>query len=96
MTKEIPKINNCDALDCIYNKEKICHTPAITVGDREPCCDTFLTSNQKGGFDEIVGGVGACKVSDCQFNNKFECEASGINVVMAGDHPDCGTYKSRG
>jgi hypothetical protein len=95
MAQNMPKINKCDAKECVYNKEGICHTPAITVGDNEPCCDTFSAMSQKGGYDEIVGGVGACKVADCAYNNSFECNASGIDVIITKGHPDCGTFKHR-
>jgi len=94
--KEMSKIIDCEATQCTYNKEGKCHTLAITVGDDEPCCDTFYNqSNKKGGYVDLNGGVGACKVSDCEYNDAFECTASGIHVVMNVDHPDCGTFEPR-
>lgn len=95
MAKEMPKVIDCEATQCIYNKDKQCHTPAITVGDEEPCCDTFFTTKNKGGYQDIVGSVGACKVQDCEYNKSFECTASGIHVIMNIDHPDCGTYEPK-
>ncbi|NLE02057.1 MAG: DUF1540 domain-containing protein [Fibrobacter sp.] len=95
MENPISKIIDCQATECVYNKSGQCHTPAITVGDLEPCCDTFFQVKSKGGFLETNGGVGACKVSGCEYNDAFECTASGIHVVMNVDHPDCGTYKPR-
>jgi hypothetical protein len=95
MARQMPKVIDCEATECIYNKDKKCHTLAITVGDEEPCCDTFYSMSSKGGFQEVNSGVGACKVADCEYNNSFECTASGIHVVMNVDHPDCGTFEPK-
>jgi hypothetical protein len=95
MANEMSQILDCQALQCIYNKNGKCHTLAITVGDDEPCCDTFFKSHEKGGFANTLGGVGACKVSDCEHNSAFECTAKGIHVIMNVDHPDCGTFMQR-
>jgi len=95
MAKPMSMVIDCEATQCIYNKDKKCHTLAITVGDEEPCCDTFFSTESRGGYSDVIGGVGACKVADCEYNNNFECSASGIHVVMNMDHPDCGTYEPR-
>ncbi len=95
MAENMPKVMKCEATQCIYNKGSQCHTLAITVGDEEPCCDTFKSSQTKGGYQDITGGVGACKVEDCEYNKSFECTAQTIKVIMNGDHPDCGTYEPR-
>ncbi|MFP4164665.1 MAG: DUF1540 domain-containing protein [Chitinispirillaceae bacterium] len=95
MAEQIPRIFDCDATECIYNKNKQCHTPAITVGDEEPMCDTFKSSKIKGGRDEIIGGVGACKVQNCKYNESFECTAKGIHVALKKNHPDCSTFEPR-
>ncbi|MDR0305677.1 MAG: DUF1540 domain-containing protein [Chitinispirillales bacterium] len=96
MMGQMTKIIDCDALQCIYNKDKLCHTLAINVGDDEPICDTFMSSStNKGGFQDVVGGVGSCKVQDCEYNKSFECTAVGIHVTMQQGHPDCVTYKPR-
>jgi hypothetical protein len=74
----------------------MCHAMAITVGDGVcPTCDTFLDHSQKGGVMDMTGGVGACKVSECKFNDAFECSAPGIKVTPHGGHPDCSTYQHR-
>lgn len=94
--KEMSKIIDCEALQCAYNKDGKCHALAITVGDDEPCCDTFFNQReQKGGFTDSIGCVGACKVAECEYNNSLECTAPGIHVVMNVDHPDCGTFEPR-
>lgn len=89
------KIFDCEATQCIYNRDGKCHTPAITVGDEEPCCDTYYQSGLKGGCQGSESKVGACKVADCEYNNSFECTASGVHIVMNVDHPDCGTFQPR-
>lgn len=98
MVKEMAKITKCDVTDCSYNKNNQCHTPAITVGgpqDPTPCCDTYLHSSQKGGIPEVQGGVGACKVENCGYNDALECSAPSIQVGMKGQNPDCLTFKPR-
>lgn len=95
MENKMPKIIDCQAINCVYNINKKCHTPAITVGDDEPCCDTFYTSRNKGGFTDVNGGVGACKVTECEYNDSFECSASGIHVAIKKDHADCVTFKQK-
>lgn len=92
MAINISKILSCAVVECSYNKNNECHTPAITVGDgKHASCDTYFRSESKGGID-TVGGVGACKVEDCRYNRSFECTAAGINVGHHVDHADCTTY----
>lgn len=95
MENGMPKVIDCQAVQCAYNKNGKCHTPAITIGDEEPCCDTFYTTVNKGGYADVNGAVGACKVFECEYNESFECTASGIHVVLNRDHGDCGTFKPR-
>jgi hypothetical protein len=65
MPTEMSRIIDCEAINCVYNKGKKCHTLAITVGDElEASCDTFFPAENKGGFTDINGGVGACKISN--------------------------------
>ncbi|NLP03175.1 MAG: DUF1540 domain-containing protein [Fibrobacter sp.] len=90
------RIIDCEAINCVYNKGKKCHTLAITVGDElEASCDTFFPAENKGGFTDINGGVGACKISNCEYNDAFECTASGIHVITHANHADCGTYQPK-
>ena len=68
---------------------------AITVGDSHPTCDTFTNSSQKAGVQEIMGGVGACKVDSCKFNQSLECSAPEIQVSIHQDHACCKTFSER-
>jgi|LFRM01.2.fsa_nt_gb hypothetical protein len=96
MPTEMSRIIDCEAINCVYNKGKKCHTLAITVGDElEASCDTFFPAENKGGFTDINGGVGACKISNCEYNDAFECTASGIHVITHANHADCGTYQPK-
>lgn len=98
MEKQMVKINSCNVTQCSYNKHNSCHTMAITVGgpsDPCPCCDTYLESSQKGGIMDVQGGIGACKVENCSYNQSLECTASGVDVGMHQSHPDCVTFKPR-
>jgi len=95
MGMEMPKVLKCSVSDCAYNAKKACHAMAITVGEPQgdPACDTFFTSDRHGGVMDMTAGVGACKTSDCKFNEDFECMASNIKVGMKKGQPDCLTFK---
>lgn len=96
MAISMPKILSCSVTECAYNKNNECHTLAITVGDgSHPECDTFYRAKNKGGAPDQTGGVGACKVDICKFNNAFECSAPGINVAPHSGHADCKTFAQR-
>lgn len=92
---EMSKILDCDAIDCTYNKEKKCHTLGVNIGSGEPLCDTFMHSEKKSGYDDIVGGIGSCKTENCTFNSSLECTASGIHMHKMGSHVDCTTFKMK-
>jgi hypothetical protein len=96
MSKKMPSVSECEMIECAYNQQRACHAMAITVGDDVcPMCDTFLDSDSKGGVSNETGGVGACKESDCQFNDALECSAPSIKVSGHSGHADCSTYKRR-
>ncbi|MDD4954535.1 MAG: DUF1540 domain-containing protein [Candidatus Omnitrophica bacterium] len=93
----MPKILECNATVCAYNADNKCHAFAITVGGGGNCpmCDTGIIQSQKGGIPNVIGGVGACKEEDCQFNNSLECSANGIKVKLHTSHADCATFKQK-
>lgn len=98
MEKSMVQIQRCDVVDCSYNKNKQCHTMAITVGGPEdacPLCDTYVHATQKGGVSDVIGGVGACKVDICKFNQALECTAQNIVVGLHQGHADCQTFKKK-
>ncbi len=96
MPIEAPKVLDCEVSECSYNTNKQCHALAITVGDAEcPMCDTYVKSSQKGGAMNMTGSVGACKESDCKFNESLECAAPGIHVSSHKGHADCSTFARR-
>jgi len=92
---EMAKIIDCNAKDCVYNKDKKCHTPAINIGDDIPCCDTFMAGSTKAGFNDVSGAIGSCKVDSCSFNRSLECAASGIHMSVVGNQVDCQTYRKK-
>lgn len=59
---------------------------------RTPHCDTLFCNSSHIQHTGIRAGVGACKVSNCNFNDDMECTAEKINVGMAGDAVMCMTY----
>lgn len=78
------------------NQEERCHALAITVGGGDcPLCDTSVMSMKKGGAFEAKGGVGACKVEKCQFNESLECTADSIHVGIHDNHPECCTFEAK-
>jgi hypothetical protein len=97
MPMTMPKILDCDATACSYNKNKECHAMAITVGSPAACafCDTFFKSEARGGVSDMTGGVGACRMSNCKFNTSLECSARGIHVALHSDHAECTTFTAR-
>ncbi len=80
---------------CSYNKQKQCHTLAISVGPHAECSTFNYGGNSSGGFQEVTGGIGACIASECQFNQELECRAPNIDVGDHQTHADCETYKPR-
>lgn len=94
---DMSKIQSCDMTDCSYNVENQCRTVAITVGNsRNALCDTFLGHSRKGGISSLTGGVGACKMEACRYNEDFECSADpGIKVAAKGGRAQCATFAQR-
>jgi hypothetical protein len=93
---QMPQIQTCDMTDCAYNKNKQCHAMAITVGDEQnPMCDTFWMKNQmssKAGDPDQTGHVGACRMSECIFNDRLECVSEDITIGQRSEKPMCLTY----
>ncbi|MBN2513377.1 MAG: DUF1540 domain-containing protein [Sedimentisphaerales bacterium] len=94
---KMTKVKECEARECAYNSGNQCHTIAITIGDgtTHPMCDTFCSSNMKGGDFKICAGVGACKVSECIFNVALECQSPDIRIGRVGNELDCMTFQMR-
>ncbi len=89
------KIVECSVGECAYNRENMCHTMAITVGNGiAHKCDTFCPSPGKGGDPNAMGAVGACKAESCRFNQSLECTATGIRVGREGSLIDCLTFST--
>lgn len=90
-------VKECDATDCAYNKNKICHALAITVGGPTgiPYCDTYCSSDEMGGDADASAGVGACKVSACEYNEHLECSAQNIQVGFQQDKVSCLTFEKK-
>ena len=90
---EMPRVSTCAATGCAFNKDKICHAIAITVGDgATPHCDTFFDAAMKGGEASIIGGIGACKVSSCKYNKHLTCSAPNIQVGFRDGDVRCLTF----
>ncbi len=90
---ETPKVSECQASECAYNSDNMCHAMAVTIGnDTHPQCDTYCISSMKGGDFSSCACVGACKVANCLHNMDLECQAPSIRVGHQGDEVDCLTF----
>ena len=94
---EMSMVKGCEASQCVYNAESACHAKAITIGDTvNPGCDTFLgLSSPHTRSVKRQAGVGACKMTDCNFNEEYECAASEITVGVTQDSAQCMSYMQR-
>jgi len=92
---ELPTVSTCSVDGCSYNHDHACGAAAITVGQADHQCVTFIPLSFKGGLDKIVSHVGACQRADCTHNSDLECTASSIQVGSGADLADCLTYSLR-
>lgn len=90
---EMPRVQECTVSGCSYNHDG-CRAFAITIGRANSECDTFMDSSAKGGFDQVIAQVGACKRAECKFNHELECRAPAISVGQGTDIADCMTYQA--
>jgi hypothetical protein len=93
---EMAMVKKCEATECSYNADNVCHAFAITIGDEaNPMCDTLCQSSMKGGDSEVTAGVGACKVASCMHNSSLECRCEEIEVGYQGTEVDCLCFESQ-
>lgn len=96
MTIDMPIVSECLVSECAYNVEMNCHARAITVGNSlHAGCDTFCSGSSHTKAATRVAGVGACKSTDCKFNEDLECMTDSIRVGRAGQEINCMTYSPR-
>jgi hypothetical protein len=96
ITIEMPLVAECAATECAYNMNRACHARAITIGDgMHAGCDTFLAGSSHTKESKRMAGIGACKVSHCQYNEDLECVTDSIRVGMIGDKVNCMTFTAR-
>lgn len=90
-----PKVIGCDANECAFNTDSMCHAIAITIGGTvDHKCDTYCEKSKKGGMMNIISEVGACKVTTCMHNDQMLCSAQSIQVGHVGSEVDCLSYSS--
>ena len=93
---EMAVVTACSVTQCGYNTDSACHARAITVGDNvHPGCDTYFSlsgSDSHSKAKQRQAGVGACKMSSCQHNYDYECNADKIAVGQVMSRVDCLTY----
>lgn len=94
-TIEMAQVKQCQAKQCAYNMNSMCHARAITVGNmQQHLCDTMIMSKQHTQRAETAG-VGACRSANCIHNEDLECQAEGINVTLSGGQASCGTFAAK-
>jgi hypothetical protein len=94
-TIEMPEVMQCQAKQCAYNMNSMCHARAITVGDvQKHVCDT-MTMSAKHTQRTETAGVGACRSANCIHNEDLECQAEGISITLSGGQASCGTFAVR-
>jgi hypothetical protein len=89
------KVVKCDVRKCAFNYDGQCHTMAITIGSSEPDCDAFFEATSKAGIEDVIAGVGSCKITNCKHNKNLECGATqGIAVGFSAGHALCRTFRT--
>lgn len=99
MKEQMPRIMQCEEKECAFNRASKCHAFAINVGgptDVRPKCDTFFKTRTPCGREDVLAGVGACKVLTCKFNELLMCLAPRVHVQVYNGQAECATYKSLG
>jgi hypothetical protein len=91
----MPKIKRCDVEMCGHNKDGLCYALAINVGGSGPICAAFAKTSTKCEGRKTIGGVGACKTTDCRFNDCLMCSAPEIGVGWHESNATCGTFSKR-
>jgi hypothetical protein len=93
---EMPLVLSCDMTDCDYNRNEQCHAMAVTIGDSDnPMCDTFWVTEgkkAKAGDPKQSGRIGACRMSQCIYNERLQCMSGSITVGQKEQNPMCRTY----
>ena len=96
MTIDMPIVSECLASECAYNVGMNCHAKAITVGNSlHAGCDTFFSGSGHTKATTLTAGIGACKSTNCTFNEDLECTTDSIRVAPAGQEVNCMTYSPR-
>lgn len=96
ITIEMPIVKKCEVDKCAYNIQSQCHAKAITVGDGDrPRCDTFFSNPKHTRLVDVTAGVGACKVTQCRYNQDFGCTANNIEVGYQAFEVRCQTFSPR-
>ncbi len=88
----------CDMEACAYNKQQKCHAVHVNVGHphegcdlAHPQCDTFTESVEKV-MPSNRPTVELCNEDCCQFNESYQCTASGVSIGFHHAHADCRTF----
>ncbi|HOF87749.1 MAG TPA: DUF1540 domain-containing protein [Armatimonadota bacterium] len=92
--EQLPPVTKCDVEECFYNRQTMCHAPAINVGGEHPNCDTFIPKGEHI-MRSNTAMVGACHVDQCEYNQELTCHAAGIVVTHHLQHADCDTFEPR-
>lgn len=91
----VPEVKKCSVMQCFYNRENECFAHAILVGSDQPICETFNESGQHTNkYGE--GDIGACHISQCEYNQGMFCHACGdIEVGWTNSKAMCLTFEPK-
>lgn len=100
---------NCEAVNCIYNKEELCSKGDIMVGGKqaeksaETCCESFKEIADGSMSNSTGSGCATihvdCKALECSFNKDEKCSAGAIDIegtqANEAKETDCGTFRNK-
>ncbi|MDZ7593345.1 MAG: DUF1540 domain-containing protein [Thiobacillus sp.] len=96
MAIDMPIVAEYLASECTDNVGMDCHAKAITVGNSlHAGCDSFFSGSGHTRAATRTAGIGACKSTNCTFNEDLECMTDSIRVAPAGQEVNCMTYSPR-
>lgn len=101
----------CAAVNCTYNKEKLCSKGDIMVGGKHAddtkgtFCDSF--AKRREGQDAYTSSIDHpsrvisidCEAVKCMYNNNYKCVAEHVDIqgnkAVESKETACGTFKEK-
>ncbi|RRD47128.1 DUF1540 domain-containing protein [Tessaracoccus sp. OH4464_COT-324] len=87
----ITEVKSCATTSCTYNNNG-CAAYAVTVGDGNGTCTTFVKLDVRGGLPTLNSKVGACQLLECVHNSDLMCTAKAVEFDA---NAKCLSYEAR-